>query len=227
MVKLTALIILFTKKEDCMRDLFIARVVHEESIPIPELGHGVSVSELESAVDEFWKDLEKEIEAKNYAYDRVKLYQDGWTGIGPIKEELIRRYNQLRISLGSHEEALRQIQGAEGYDTRVLIDFLEGRVSDRDFTRGVVRTVAEGGNKNYQLLEKLMGYGARLIETENRGSVVQEKYLTPEIAQANLVERDKYIANRINATLQKNEQGILFIGLRHDVVPYLAQDILE
>jgi len=40
-----------------------------------------------------------------------------------------------------------------------------------------------------------------------------------------LQERDEYIASRINNTLKDEENGVLFIGAEHNVIPGLAKDI--
>ncbi|MBE3101391.1 MAG: hypothetical protein IMZ47_03875, partial [Firmicutes bacterium] len=40
-----------------------------------------------------------------------------------------------------------------------------------------------------------------------------------------LIRRDRYIANRINKTLRRDEIGILFIGSEHKVYKYLFKDI--
>lgn len=40
-----------------------------------------------------------------------------------------------------------------------------------------------------------------------------------------LEKRDRYIAARINATLEPGEMGILFLGMLHAVEPHLKPDI--
>ena len=46
-----------------------------------------------------------------------------------------------------------------------------------------------------------------------------------ESAQVLLNQRDEYIAQRINQTLQDNEMGILFLGLMHNIEAKLPEDI--
>jgi hypothetical protein len=47
-----------------------------------------------------------------------------------------------------------------------------------------------------------------------------------ELSAAALLEkRDRFIADRINSTLQQGETGILFLGMLHSVQPYLDRDI--
>ena len=88
-----------------------------------------------------------------------------------------------------------------------------------------------------------MDKGASLIGTENAVHLLEEyQYQQKEVGkdeisdldmthhQADqskrlLIQRDIFIANRINATLLAGETGVLFIGVAHNVDPYLASDI--
>ena len=107
----------------------------------------------------------------------------------------------------------------------------------------IVKDVAEMGSKNHSLLIELMDKGASLIGTENAVHLLEEyQYQQKEVGkdeisdldmthhQADqskrlLIQRDIFIANRINATLLAGETGVLFIGVAHNVDPYLASDI--
>ena len=40
-----------------------------------------------------------------------------------------------------------------------------------------------------------------------------------------LAERDRFIAQRVNATLPEGGSGVLFIGMLHEVRPGLSPDI--
>ena len=108
----------------------------------------------------------------------------------------------------------------------------------------IVKTLAIAGSVNHQLLVELMDKGAILTGTESAELVTKEYHQlrdrlaviphdAPGIqarhaARAGLLlgQRDRYIANRINATLRAGEIGILFIGLLHAVEPHLAGDVL-
>jgi hypothetical protein len=57
---------------------------------------------------------------------------------------------------------------------------------------------------------------------------ISDLYMTHQQADQSkrlLIQRDIFIANRINATLLAGETGVLFIGVAHNVDPYLASDI--
>jgi pheromone shutdown protein TraB len=102
----------------------------------------------------------------------------------------------------------------------------------------IVQDVAVSGSKNYQLLEKLQDKGAVLMGTESHELLLQEYTLMRQLsfgqqskstlasAQALLEERDNYIAQRINETLQENEIAILFLGLMHSIEKKLPEDIV-
>lgn len=105
----------------------------------------------------------------------------------------------------------------------------------------IVRDVAAQGSTNHQLLVELMNRGARLEGTEDPQLLLQEYRLhqgdlrdTPpehekqriELSRNLLTQRDRFIADRINATLQLGEIGLLFLGLAHSVEALLSPDIL-
>jgi hypothetical protein len=108
----------------------------------------------------------------------------------------------------------------------------------------IVHTASELGSQNYRLIEKLVENGAQIGATESPELLIEERnllmdmYNSPtleerekakqryEVRKKNLLlERDEYIASRINSTLKAGEIGILFIGAEHDVIPALEKDI--
>jgi hypothetical protein len=107
----------------------------------------------------------------------------------------------------------------------------------------IVKTLAEAGNRNHQILLALMARGGNLMGTESSDLLVQEyqaarQALTTRppraaglaaqrrtLSEALLKRRDEFIARRINETLQDGETGILFLGMLHSLEPYLARDI--
>lgn len=105
----------------------------------------------------------------------------------------------------------------------------------------IVRDVAAQGSKNYQLLVELMALGSRLMGTEDPQLLLREyrfhqdalsdrasEHEAQRVEQSRqlLVERDRFIADRINATLLADEVGLLFLGLAHSVEKLLDADIL-
>jgi hypothetical protein len=107
----------------------------------------------------------------------------------------------------------------------------------------VVVELARAGSRNHQILQDLMSRGATLMGTES-WELLQEEYRLARdslaaagaagsqargrpgaAAAALLAARDRFIAARINDTLKAGETGLLFVGMLHDVEPYLAKDI--
>lgn len=108
-----------------------------------------------------------------------------------------------------------------------------GRESD------IVVETAESGSRNFCLLQRLIYKGATLVGTESPELLLKEYALmrqahdsqpglttpTAETAQTLLDQRDTFIAQRINDTLNEGEMGLLFIGLLHKVEDKLPKDI--
>jgi len=105
----------------------------------------------------------------------------------------------------------------------------------------IVKEVAARGGQNHQLLVELMEQGARLMGTEDPPLLLQEYQFHQgtlgggkqghenqllEQSRGLLAERDRFIAERINATLSAGEIGLLFVGTAHSVEPLLDVDIL-
>ena len=107
--------------------------------------------------------------------------------------------------------------------------------------REIVSELAKAGSRNHGLLLKLEARGAVLMGTESpellveeyqlagaelaSGAVAQAKMHRKRLRDTLLERRDRYIADRINATLGAGESGILFIGMLHEVTRYLDSDI--
>ncbi len=105
----------------------------------------------------------------------------------------------------------------------------------------IVVALARNGSRNHQLLLALIARGARLMGTEAPDLLAEEYELAnqtlksppimKEAAQkaqrsdSLLDRRDRFIARRINETLEPGETGLLFIGLLHCVASHLDRDI--
>jgi hypothetical protein len=100
----------------------------------------------------------------------------------------------------------------------------------------IVRDLARQGSRNHQLVLELMSRGAILTGTESAPLIVAEYRRIQKLLEAArmedsdavalelkaegerlLRERDAFIATRIDATLQEDETGVLFVGLLHRV----------
>jgi hypothetical protein len=103
----------------------------------------------------------------------------------------------------------------------------------------IVQELAEAGSLNHQLVRELTGRGAVLVGTEDPQLLIREYQLqrrrlgaeangetppslhgqdaraTSDEAARILAARDRFIAERIAATLQDGETGLLFLGAAH------------
>lgn len=108
----------------------------------------------------------------------------------------------------------------------------------------IVKEMTYKGSRNHRILLRLHARGAALMGTESAPLLLQEynlakRLLDPEQGDLDhegrdalqiqardlLKARDRFIAERINATLGPGEVGILFLGMLHDVTPWLDSDI--
>ncbi len=112
--------------------------------------------------------------------------------------------------------------------------------------RSVVEEAARRGSRNYRLLMDLIDRGAELCRTEDTDLLRQEYDVVSQAAGARdgsrtaaagtvadadgrarlLRERDEFIAQTIDASLQDGEIGVLFLGAEHQATERLAPDIL-
>ena len=110
------------------------------------------------------------------------------------------------------------------------------------FEERIVRELAQAGSSNHQLILRLLGQGAVLMGTEDSRLLLEEYELqkqrlaqeggeksTPE-EQGNRLDRvlkarDAFIAERIAATLQEGEAGLLFLGALHRLDALRSTDI--
>lgn len=111
--------------------------------------------------------------------------------------------------------------------------------------RIVLKIIEEVQSPNYELLRWLMSQGTRVLGTESPALLKQEHQYLAAIfnakddavkerarseyaceAPALMKARDQYIAGRIDATLNPEDIGFLFIGKAHRVAQELLPDIL-
>jgi hypothetical protein len=96
------------------------------------------------------------------------------------------------------------------------------------FEQQIVRELAKAGSSNHQFISELVGKGAELMGTEDPQLLIQEYQLHQhekdkslpnqeinEQAARLLEDRDRFIAKRIDETLQDEETGFLFLGAAH------------
>jgi hypothetical protein len=105
----------------------------------------------------------------------------------------------------------------------------------------IVRELAAAGSRNHRLLLELDRRGAAIMGTESGELLIEEynrvralletpgalsRHQDVKASGARLIEkRDRFIAERIDATLGANETGMLFLGMLHSIAGFLAPDI--
>ena len=108
----------------------------------------------------------------------------------------------------------------------------------------IVSQVAASGSKNHRLLLELIHRGTHLMGTEDPTLLMEEyarakaslsgKGAAPADSERSgasgsvddlLRKRDQFIATTINQTLREGETGLLFLGMTHSALQFLAPDI--
>ena len=188
-----------------MRKLFYIPIVHNQA----DLGSSVSQLSSEGeekygkdawqnhikSVDISWNNLEFEIykQIGGIPFDKIKIYQDGLPIIGEIGIKIIK-------------------------------------------------DASDKGSINYKIIDNLISKGANIELAENKDLLIKEYNLITDIIKSDtidsklkayamyqamseqlLLDRDKYISNQINLTL--NDVGIAFFGAAHFIIDKLDSDI--
>lgn len=148
-------------------------------------------------VDHFWSELRQGIEGWDLEFSNVRVFQDAL----PVDE-----------------------RGNSGIETRI------------------VRELAAKGSPNHQLIQWLCERGATLVGTESPKLLLEEYELIKlgiehrsaeeqdriEMARRRnsvLERRDRFIADRIDATLAEGDVGIIFLGMFHRLHEHLSPNI--
>lgn len=163
----------------------------------------------------------------------------------PIKRQLVQRFGQhwwqSKVSLidRAWDEIEASLTTPEMPYERVRI-YQDGLpVCGRELD--IVKELAEAGSRNHRLVLELVRRGATIMGTES-GELLIEEYgrvrrllgsgearTKPEDFKASgaalIQKRDRFIAQRIAATLAPGETGILFLGMLHAVAGLLPADI--
>ena len=122
--------------------------------------------------------------------------------------------------------------------------YQDGMVAEGEVGRKIAEEGIKTGSKNYELLLRLLKRGAFLVKTEDFKLVKQEFDRLTAITQSKstiqklfafikykliknrlLDKRDKFIAKRIDETLDQSETGIIFIGAFHNIKKRFPKDI--
>ena len=122
--------------------------------------------------------------------------------------------------------------------------YQDGMVADGEVGQKIVEEGIKSGSKNYEIISKLLQKGAILVKTEDFKLVKEERDRLLAMTRAKsitlklialikyklvknrlLIKRDKFIAKRIDETLNQGETGIIFIGAYHNIKKWLPKDI--
>ncbi len=119
---------------------------------------------------------------------------------------------------------------------QVYQDGLPADDSDK-VVQGVIDRVAAQGSVNFKLLCSLRESGASVLGTESPPLLQEELSLQQQLVRSGdntelrerfadlTLRRDRFIAERIDATLPEGGIGLLFIGVSHSVEPQLPESI--
>jgi hypothetical protein len=148
----------------------------------------------------------------------LELVNNFWTEIERATENLAPPYEKVRV----YQDGLPVC----GHEAEIVAD------------------LAQAGSRNHQLLLKLKQKGALLMGTESAELLVEEYQLVRQVfaeeisggsaqraargktlQDSLLKRRDQFIGWRISQTLLGGETGLLFVGMLHEVAPWLAKDI--
>lgn len=133
------------------------------------------------------------------------------------------------------------------YDSLLLFqDALPvGPGDDSEMERRIVSDLAAQGSQNHQILQWLVDRGAKIIGTEDPKLLLEEYQLAKQSLESALEDaesdrdlsaptdqeiellhrRDAFIAQRINALLDSDSIGVLFLGMMHSLDDKLDSDI--
>jgi len=117
-------------------------------------------------------------------------------------------------------------------------------VADGEVGMKIIEQGIKSGSKNHELISMLIKKGGVLVKTEDFHLVKKELDIFISLTKAKSVlqklialikynfkknillnQRDKFIAKRIDDTLEEDEVGIIFIGAFHRIKKKLPQDI--
>jgi hypothetical protein len=188
-----------------MRKLIIIRIVHAptdmgsagaglEKAGISTLGRQRWL-ENQKKIENFWQELEAEVEGLGLDNEKLRIYQDGLPCAGALGERIVR------------ETAAK---GSKNY-----------QIVQKLMDRGAKIEATESAD----LLRLEFGYIKALLEakTDEERRTAEERY--NQVKDKLLEDRDLFIAGAIDATLKEGETGLLFIGASHNVLPKIAGDI--
>jgi hypothetical protein len=174
------------------------------------------------------------------------------TDMGPIEEQIRQAYVEKggEEAWRASRQAVAQFWAAiEEVMDRLLLDYSKVRIYQDGLPVcgqevRIVGDLARQGGPNYKILLKLAERGATIEGTEHpdllrreyelvmnssfgpgRGAEQADGAETAEVFRDLLERRDRFIARRIEETLQPDETGILFLGALHRATTMLPSTV--
>lgn len=163
---------------------------------------------------------------------RLSILHSGRNGWQHKKEAILLMWREIELALDALELNYSKI--------RIYQDGLP--VCGKEIN--IVRDLAALGSPNHLLVLKLVDRGARLLGTESAELLVREYDVmkqgfdhdfhpesvhqgerSDKILEILLTRRDEFISQRINDTLETGDIGVVFLGMLHNLSPWLAAEI--
>jgi hypothetical protein len=160
-------------------------------------------------------------------------------GIADLGEDI---WNEHRKAVGGFWDAISH--HFDSVDVSGIKIYQDGMVAEGEVGQKIVEEGVKSGSKNYELISRLLQKGAILVKTENFNLVSEERSRLLAITQAKSIsqkiipfirykltkdillnKRDRFIAKRVDETLNQDETGIIFIGAYHNIKKWLPKDI--
>jgi len=148
-------------------------------------------------------------------------------------------------TVNKYWEVIRLYCDAIDFGGKPVKIYQDGMVADGGIALKIMEDSVKAGSKNYEIISRLVNRGAIIVKTEDLSMVKKELDMLKSIPSSGtlimkviriirfkisrhklLVQRDKFIAESIDATLDPNETGIIFIGAYHHVLDKLRKDIV-
>ncbi len=188
-----------------MRKLFLIKIVHTAA-DMGSMGEGLIKEgmakmgrekwlENQKRIENFWNEVEKEIDALGLDYGRTRIYQDGLPCGGELGLRIVRETAQ------------------------------KGSMNYRIVRKLVERGAAIEATESPELLRKEYEHIKAIVTATGEKEKAEASGKYEQVKDELIRERDAFIAKAIDATLKNNETGLLFIGAAHNVIPLLAKDI--
>jgi hypothetical protein len=151
--------------------------------------------ENQQRIENFWNDVDHEVDLLGLEMEKVRIYQDGLPCAGELGERIVRETAE---------------KGSRNYQIiRKLMD------------RGAKIEATESP----ELLRQEYGYIKALLEAKTDQDRADAGARYDQVKDQLIEDRDAFIAQSIGSTLKDDETGLLFIGASHNVIPKIAKDI--